>query len=163
NLTFLEIGEKLERRIAECDAVVCLIGFVYGGEPSDRPPDQPRRSYTQWEYFLARQLGQPGCLLLADGKTEVDEPSKTLKECDAPSKPGRAAHDRRQPQEASRAEPPPTRDGRPFANPDHLRADLALLRFPWEAPPPDLKPCNLPLPSIGSLFKGREDFLDDLR
>ena len=48
NLTFVEIYEKLKRRIEACDAVVCLIGFAFGGEPSDRPPDQPRRSYTQW-------------------------------------------------------------------------------------------------------------------
>jgi hypothetical protein len=29
--------------------------------------------------------------------------------------------------------------------------------------PPHYKPCNLPLASIGTLFKGRESFLDDLR
>jgi len=43
NLTYLEIHETLKQRIAACDAVVCLIGFYYGGEPSQRPPDQPRR------------------------------------------------------------------------------------------------------------------------
>jgi Domain of unknown function (DUF4062) len=47
NLTFLEVGEKLKRRIEDCDAVVCLIGQVYGGEPSGHPPDQPPRSFTQ--------------------------------------------------------------------------------------------------------------------
>jgi hypothetical protein len=55
NLTFLEIHEKLKQRIERCDAVVCLIGFAFGAEPF-RPTDQPRRSYTQWEYFLAREL-----------------------------------------------------------------------------------------------------------
>src|SRR5262249_40839229 len=54
-------------------------------------------------------------------------------------------------------------DWRSFANVDQLRAELALLRFPWEGPPPDHKPCNLRLPSIGSLFKGRDGFLDDLQ
>jgi len=72
NLTFLEIYEKLERRIEACDAVVCLIGFAYGGEPSNRPPDQPRRSYTQWEYFLARELKKPVYLLMADERTPFD-------------------------------------------------------------------------------------------
>src|SRR5436309_967238 len=72
NLTYHEIGEKLKQRIAQCDAVVCLIGFVYGGEPSQRPPDQPRRSYTQWEYFLARELKKPVYLLLADEKAPFD-------------------------------------------------------------------------------------------
>ena len=37
DLTYLEISDKLKQRIAACDAVVCLIGFVYGGEPSNRP------------------------------------------------------------------------------------------------------------------------------
>jgi hypothetical protein len=59
NLTYQEIGPKLRQRIADCNAVVCLIGFVYGGEPSRRPPDRPRRSYTQWEYHLVRET--PAC------------------------------------------------------------------------------------------------------
>src|SRR5689334_22458435 len=83
NLTYLEIREKLEQRIEKCDAVVCLIGFVYGGEPSNRPADQPRRSYTQWEYFLARELKKPVYLLLADEKAPFDphEPeSKTRRQ-----------------------------------------------------------------------------------
>src|SRR5437764_4592686 len=71
-LTYLEIDEKLKQRIEQCDAVVCLLGMVYGGEPSQRPPDQPRRSYTQWEFFLARELKKPVYLLLADEKTPFD-------------------------------------------------------------------------------------------
>jgi hypothetical protein len=153
NLTFREIGDKLEERIQACDAVVCLIGFVYGAEPSDRPAEQPRRSYTQWEYFLARKLDKPVYLLLADEKTQFDTPGEAPEE----------SAELRQLQEAYRAEATRDRDWRPFASLDQLRAELALLRFPWEAPPPDQKPCNLPLPSIGSLFKGREDFLRDMR
>jgi tetratricopeptide (TPR) repeat protein len=153
NLTFREIGDKLERRIQECDAVVCLIGLVYGGEPSDRPPEQPRRSYTQWEYFLARKLDKPVYLLLADAKAKFDKPRKAPEE----------GEELRRLQEAYRAEVTRDRDWRAFANLDQLRAELALLRFPWEAPPPDQKPCNLRLPSIGSLFKGRDDFVKDLR
>ena len=72
NLTFVEIYEKLKRRIEACDAVVCLIGFAFGGEPSDRPPDQPRRSYTQWEYYFARELKKPVYLLVADETTPFD-------------------------------------------------------------------------------------------
>jgi hypothetical protein len=79
NLTYQEIGAKLRQRIADCDAVVCLIGFVYGGEPSNRPPDQPRRSYTQWEYHFARELDKPVYLLLADETTKFDKPQKAKK------------------------------------------------------------------------------------
>jgi tetratricopeptide (TPR) repeat protein len=150
DLTFLEIGESLKRRIEQCDAVVCLIGSVYGGEPSNRPPDQPRRSYTQWEYFLARELNKPAYLLLADEDTPFDEHESEDDEL-------------RQLQLRYRAEVTRDRDWRAFANVDRLRAELAELRFPWEGPPPDHKPCNLPLVTIGPLFKGRETFLADLR
>jgi tetratricopeptide (TPR) repeat protein len=150
NLTYHDIGAMLKNRISECDAVVCLIGFVYGGEPSQRPTDQPRRSYTQWEYFLARELGKPVYLLLADAKTKFDRHKKETDEL-------------RQLQETYRAEVIRDRDWRPFANMDQLRAELALLRFSWEKPPPDHKPNNLPLASIGTLFKGRDEFLADLR
>jgi tetratricopeptide (TPR) repeat protein len=150
NLTYLEIAEKLEQRIAACDAVVCLIGFVYGGEPSNRPPDQPRRSYTQWECFLARKLNKPVYLLLADEKTPFD-----------PHDPESA--ELRQLQDQYRTDITRDRDCRSFANADQLRAELAELRFPWEGPPLDHKPCNLPVVTLGTLFKGREAFLDDLR
>ena len=48
--------EKLEEYIAVCDRVIALVGDAYGWEPepAGRTPDTPRRSYTQWEYFLAQ-------------------------------------------------------------------------------------------------------------
>ena len=152
DLTFLEIGEKLKQRIAKCDAVVCLIGFAYGGEPSQRPADQPRRSYTQWEYHFALELGKPVYRLMADEKTPWDPDSrkpesKTLQQL----------------QRRYRTEVTRDRDWRAFASRSDLRAELAELRFPWEPPRPEHKPCNLPLATIGTLLKGREPFLDDLR
>ena len=47
--------EKLERYITLCDRVIALVGDAYGFEPEEtaRPAGQPRRSYTQWEYFFA--------------------------------------------------------------------------------------------------------------
>lgn len=47
--------KKLERYIASCDRIIALVGDAYGYEPEEtaRPAEQPRRSYTQWEYFLA--------------------------------------------------------------------------------------------------------------
>ena len=57
HLTFLEIGAKLKQRIAGRDAIVCLIGFASGGQPSHCPPDQPRRSYIQWESSGTLQRG----------------------------------------------------------------------------------------------------------
>src|SRR5208283_3772431 len=47
--------EKLERYIGSCDRIIALVGDAYGFEPEAtvRPTGQPRRSYTQWEYFFA--------------------------------------------------------------------------------------------------------------
>jgi len=47
--------EKLERYIASCDRIIALVGDAYGFEPEEtaRPAGQPRRSYTQWEYYFA--------------------------------------------------------------------------------------------------------------
>jgi Domain of unknown function (DUF4062) len=48
--------EKLESYIALCDRVIALVGNAYGSEPEPTalPPDKPRRSYTQWEYFFGQ-------------------------------------------------------------------------------------------------------------
>jgi hypothetical protein len=48
--------EKLQNYIASCDRVIALVGDAYGWAPDDagRPHDQPRRSYSQWEYFFAQ-------------------------------------------------------------------------------------------------------------
>ncbi len=150
NLTYLEIHESLKRRIAACDAVVCLIGFYYGGEPADLPPDQPRRSFTQWEYFFAEELGKPVYRLLADEKTSFDAHTPESKR-------------KRQLQLKYRGQVVRNRDWRSFNSVEQLRSELAELRFPWDGPPPDHKPCNLPLASIGTLFKGRESFLAELK
>jgi hypothetical protein len=50
---------KLRSLIAPCDAVIHLAGFYYGAEPSQRPSREPRRSYTQIEYDVARELRTP--------------------------------------------------------------------------------------------------------
>ncbi len=149
NLTYHEISVDLKQRIAACDAVICLIGFVFGREPSNRPPDEPRRSYTQWEHYFARELDKPVHLLVADDQTKFDEHEPESDEL-------------RQLQLVHRADAIRDQNWRSFGSPDQLRAELAQLRFTWEGLPPDHKPSNLPLASIGSLFKGREAFLQQI-
>ncbi len=52
------IHELLVAKIKSCDAVICLVGEVFGGAPSDQQWDPPQ-SYTQLEYHIARELGKP--------------------------------------------------------------------------------------------------------
>jgi hypothetical protein len=54
------VAAMLEKRIAECDAVIHLVGLRYGAEPDPAtlPAGAARRSYTQMEADLARKLGK---------------------------------------------------------------------------------------------------------
>ncbi len=62
------VRAMLREKIAACDAVIYLAGECYGAEPKTRAPGEPRRSYTQLEYDLARELGKPCYVFLcADG------------------------------------------------------------------------------------------------
>ena len=103
------------------------------------------------EYFLALKLDKPIYRLLADVNTHFDVGSLEPESAEL-----------QQIQDVYRADVIRDRDWRPFASADQLRAELAELRFPWESPQSDHKPRNLPLTSIGSLFKGRERFLLEL-
>jgi hypothetical protein len=53
------VREMLRARIAACDAVIHLAGECYGAEPFERAPAELRRSYTQMEYDMARELKKP--------------------------------------------------------------------------------------------------------
>lgn len=53
------VEEMVRRRISDADAVIHIVGFRFGAEPKDRPADKPRRSYTQMEYDIARELEKP--------------------------------------------------------------------------------------------------------
>ncbi len=56
---YRDLVDKLRERIDSCDAVVHIAGHCYGAEPGERPPDAPRRSYTQLEYDIAVELKKP--------------------------------------------------------------------------------------------------------
>jgi hypothetical protein len=71
---FTQLGgtliEKLEAYIASCDRVIVLLGNAlgFGPHPDARPPGEPPRSYSQWEYFFAQ--GER-----LDGKHEPAKPT----------------------------------------------------------------------------------------
>ena len=72
NLTYLEIGETAQaadRRVRRRRLPDRLRLRRRAVEPPGRSAP---RSYTQWEYFLARELKKPVYLLLADEKTPFD-------------------------------------------------------------------------------------------
>jgi hypothetical protein len=151
-LTDQEIVQLLKDKLAPCGAVICLIGQRYGAEPSKPLDGFPRRSFTQLEYVFARAMTEPRpkhiSLLLTTEQAPVDNAN------DEPA-------ELRGLQLAYRAEVIRDRNWRAFNDAQELRAEIAELRFPWEHSA-EHKPCNLP-PSIGTLFKGRDEFLAKMR
>jgi hypothetical protein len=68
---FQTIVQKLKKEIRDCDAMICLVGIVYGREP-DHQPKGTRRSYTQLEYEIAKELRKPVFVFLGGEKCSYD-------------------------------------------------------------------------------------------
>src|SRR5262245_38262816 len=59
------VEEMLRCRLQDSDAVIHIVGFRFGAEPNQRPADVPRRSYTQMEFDIARELQKPVYIFLS--------------------------------------------------------------------------------------------------
>ncbi|HYD49983.1 MAG TPA: ATP-binding protein [Terriglobales bacterium] len=70
---FDSVAAALSDKIRRAAAVICLIGESYGAEPIAGREGQPRRSYAQIEYDLARQHGKPTYLFFAEGPDSFDQ------------------------------------------------------------------------------------------
>ncbi|MEZ5384094.1 MAG: tetratricopeptide repeat protein [Prosthecobacter sp.] len=72
------VTDMLRGKISDCQALIHLVGFRYGAEPdpSSLPPGTPRRSYTQMEYHLARELGLRVYTFLLPETYSFDVPAK---------------------------------------------------------------------------------------
>lgn len=70
---YRQVRQMLTEHISGSDAVICLVGFGYGAEPRNRPETEPRCSYTQLEYHIARELNKPVYIFLSD---------ETIRPCD---------------------------------------------------------------------------------
>jgi ABC-type branched-subunit amino acid transport system substrate-binding protein len=67
------VHEMLRAKVAACDAVIHVAGECYGAEPGARDPEAPRRSYTQMEYDLARELKKPVYVFICGDGFPYDE------------------------------------------------------------------------------------------
>lgn len=64
------IHDLLVSKIKPCDAVVCLIGAVFGAQPLEQHGDVAR-SFTQLEYFIAREYRKPVFLFFPSAGLEL--------------------------------------------------------------------------------------------
>jgi tetratricopeptide (TPR) repeat protein len=146
---YQKLLDILRQQVNDCDAVICLVGFVYGQEPKNRPANAPRRSYTQLEFEIAEAFDKPVYVFLADAECPFDPHQEEPQEL-------------RQLQEEHRnrlRQRPHKRET--FHTLDDLRYKIATIRFA-EPGATSSKPQNLPYLSLCSHFKGREAFLTDL-
>ena len=66
----------LEIKIAQCDVVIHIVGVRYGAEPDAAvPKGQTRRSYTQMEAEIARELGKKLYIFLCPEDFPYDQDS----------------------------------------------------------------------------------------
>jgi hypothetical protein len=62
----VSVLRTIELKLRAADAVICLVGLHYGGEPTKRNKGSKRRSWTQIEYDVARKLGKTILICAAD-------------------------------------------------------------------------------------------------
>lgn len=67
------VRDMLREKIAACDAVIHIAGHVYGAEPVQQQPGEPRRSYTQLEYDIAQELARPVYVFICGDGFPYDE------------------------------------------------------------------------------------------
>jgi len=150
---------KLHLYISECSAVICLVGKRSGAFPPPAaaepfedflPPGMTRASYTQWEFIFARHYRRRLSTLLADAqKYRPDEDQPSSEDEDADSQAAFIRYIQSLGVEYTL-----------FSTAEEAR--IAILHEDWVRELP-IKPNTLPYPTLGSLFKGREDFMRTLR
>lgn len=76
------IRALLEGKLESCQAMISLVGFHYGGEPAPDtvPQGQSRRSWTQLEYDIARELGKKVYVFIFSEDYPFDQPSESESE-----------------------------------------------------------------------------------
>lgn len=150
---YREIERILRDKIEGCDAIVCLLGSASGFEPAGRPPDHPRRSYTQMEYDIALELNKPIYVFFAQGRAlsrgVVEDAEKTRLQA-----------------EHCKALRALDRKWDTFNTRNELQRKLAEIHFPVPleevAPADRVRTAGLPQPGNHEVFIGRHGFLSAL-
>ena len=71
---FCSVEEMLRRKLKDSDAVIHIVGFRFGAERNDRSAGALRRSYTQMELDLAREMEKPVYVFLSSDATVRQPP-----------------------------------------------------------------------------------------
>jgi hypothetical protein len=71
---YCTVEEMLRRRLQDSDAVIHIVGFGFGAEPNQRPAGVRRRSYTQMEFDIAREMQKPVYAFISNDASVRDAP-----------------------------------------------------------------------------------------
>ena len=151
------VVQLLRDKLAPCDAVIHLAGMFYGFEPTNRPSGEICRSYTQLEYELGKELRRQVFRFIA---REDYKPDNELTQTDEQAKLQKLHRQRlMQGNEAWSSTSRTTGNELyyEFSNHEELRKLLEHIEIKATL----AQPQNLPL--VGSLFKGRDEFIQLLR
>ena len=153
--------EHLAEYIGECDFVIHLAGEIYGARPAAQqvralyrslgksaPEPLPIRSYTQWEYWLAERFRRKRLTYLAEAAAPRDFLMRGEQ----------SDEDTRLQEEHIAAIRQSGKHYSTFSGHNALTREV----FRDLELEPDLKINNLPSKSLGSLFKGRDEFLSKI-
>jgi tetratricopeptide (TPR) repeat protein len=153
------IVQMLRDKLAPCDAVIHLAGLYYGFEPSNAPAGEQRRSYTQLEYELGKELRRQVFRFIARENYQPDKPITQTAEQQELQRVHRERLTRGSELYSATSRTTGNELYYEFSSVDELRRLLDLIKIRDTVS----KPVNLPFSSLGSLFKGRDQFLEQLR
>jgi len=159
--------ERMAECIRDCDLIIHIAGDVCGARPTPEHVSAlckrlgeafaqplPDRSYTQWEYHLARKFDKRVLVYLASpqaprrGRDGAPPPSQSDE--DAKRQQAHVQHLRQSGEHRSW-----------FASTAQLTQQI-LHDLSRSGEPPH-KANNIAIKSLGTLFKGRDDFLEQIR
>lgn len=145
--TYGPLDGVLKLAIGKCDAVIHLTAFAFGAEPPDRTHGATRRSFTHYEYDVARALKREVLSFVARPGTPVSGIARDDEEARALQSAHRRAIEH-------------GGEHWTFAGPDELAELIRSLR-------PRImvrrRLARLPFPPRGKLLAGRERALAELR
>ena len=151
------IVQILREKLDPCDAVIHLVGLHYGFEPTNRPDGATRRSYTQLEYELGKEQRRQVFRLIACADYKPDQPTSQSDELASLQ----LQHRQRLMQGCEAWSDTSRTTGNElyyeFSTHEELRALLEAIEIKSTLTKPDN------LKAFGSLFKGRDGFIEQLR
>ena len=151
------VPQMLQQQIGQSDAVIALIGPVHGGEPdfeparlNDKRTHGRKFSLTQWEYLVARDLKRPIFTFILSGDALITPFPKESAELE-------------QRQQQFIADFPKDRSALYYEYTERQKLLGYIRAIEFEVTVLAGKPSNIPYTSLGTLFKGRDQFLAELR